>query len=577
MAQESQELDIARPQPTPRSTQAIAQQPAPQGGTNKVYTKHAQYQQREKQWARCRDCYDGSDAVKDQKVARAYLPPLDTQVAMGWGGDSLYEAYKTRALYYNAMGRTVNGLAGVVFQKTPKMKIPTKYEKDMLDVTLRGEPSDLVALIAMREVLTTGRYGVLVDVTSGTKPRSYWTGYKTEDIVNWRETRIDDNWVTTLVILREDEWVPDKNDPEFVVELRNAYRVLRLRQTERGLVYTTQRYHQVTSTTVGAKMDAFEPEGEKTPSRRGKPLDFIPFTFFGPTSVAIDVQKPPLIDLADINLSHYRTSADLEHGRHYVSLPTPWMAGAEKDNMSKVTLGPAGMLILEKGGAAGMLEFSGSGLGSLERADDTKRKMMATVGARMLEDQGGPAETATAVTLRHSGEHATLKTITGAIERGFSEVARTHVWWAEGAGPEWEDVDVSYELNKDFFAQKMSSEDAKTLVLMLQAEAISYESFWDALRDGNYLKAIRTAKEEKAQIDKERPEPTVGAPGAPGVPGAPGLPGGVGGVKPGSAGAQPPAATATGGAVRIPPGTHLVKDAGIPGAPKPNASAKPKP
>ncbi len=70
-------------------------------------------------WQRARDCYEGSDAVKEQGAG--YLPPL----ASHGREPAKYEAYKQRALFYNATGRTVDGLAGLIFQKEPKRWTPS--------------------------------------------------------------------------------------------------------------------------------------------------------------------------------------------------------------------------------------------------------------------------------------------------------------------------------------------------------------------------------------------------------------------------------------------------------------------
>jgi hypothetical protein len=56
-------------------------------------------------------------------------------------------------------------------------------------------------------------------------------------------------------------------------------------------------------------------------------LDEIPFRFIGIDNVDADVDEPPLIDLVDMNLSHYRSSADYEHGCHFTGLPTPVISG----------------------------------------------------------------------------------------------------------------------------------------------------------------------------------------------------------------------------------------------------------
>jgi hypothetical protein len=64
---------------------------------------------------------------------------------------------------------------------------------------------------------------------------------------------------------------------------------------------------------------------EVYPLMNGKPLDFIPFTFLSTDDNTAEVDEPPLIDLVNVNLSHYRTCADLEHGAHFTGLPTPYI------------------------------------------------------------------------------------------------------------------------------------------------------------------------------------------------------------------------------------------------------------
>src|SRR5206468_661127 len=136
---------------------------------------------------------------------------------------------------------------------------------------------------------------------------------------------------------------------------------------------------------------------------------FIPFTFVGATSLSPNVDKPPLLDLVEVNLSHYRSSADLEHGRHYTALPTPWVSGMRPDSNLRIGAGVAWVLE-DPTAKAGMLEFTGQGLQALEKALESKEKQMAVLGARLLEMQPRLQETAEAVRLRHNGDAATLST-----------------------------------------------------------------------------------------------------------------------------------------------------------------------
>ena len=249
--------------------------------------------------------------------------------------------------------------------------------------------------------------------------------------------------------------------------------------------------------------------------RRGVPLDFIPFVFIGPTSNSATIEKPPLIDLVDVNLSHYRTMADLEHGRHFTALPTPWVAGAapavEGQDSEPLEIGSGKAWMLGENGKAGMLEFSGAGLTSLVTAEQDKRKMMAVLGARLLEEQSGSAETATAVGMRHAGTHATLRTIAQSIEQGLTKALEWHVWWMTTlASPE--ETDALMSLNKEFFTVKASPQEVQVALAALQAEEISFATFYNILQTGGWAREGITPDDEKKQIEKEselygEPEP----------------------------------------------------------------------
>ena len=75
-------------------------------------------------WQRCRDCFEGSDAVKARGVD--YLPSVASD----------YDAYIKRAEFYNATARTVMGLLGAVFRSAPTIQFPSVIEEDLEDVTL---------------------------------------------------------------------------------------------------------------------------------------------------------------------------------------------------------------------------------------------------------------------------------------------------------------------------------------------------------------------------------------------------------------------------------------------------------
>lgn len=63
------------------------------------------------------------------------------------------------------------------------------------------------------------------------------------------------------------------------------------------------------------------------PLMQDAPLREIPFVFLGGDCITSMVDAPLLIDLADLNLAHFRASVDYEHGCHFTDLPTPIVAG----------------------------------------------------------------------------------------------------------------------------------------------------------------------------------------------------------------------------------------------------------
>lgn len=475
-----------------------------------VETPHKAYAAASPKWTRCRDCYEGSDSVKAKGTE--YLPALDSHDV----NPRAYAAYLLRALFYNAVGRTVDGLAGGIFQKPMETEAPPSAEAFLKDVTLTNQTAEMFALGLVIEELITGRYGILIDVSGEAAPagkdRPYWAGYRAEDIISWRTSRQDGDEVLTRVVLSEELELPKEDDP-FVIECETVYRVLEL--ADGVYTQTTWRKNKKSGKYEEAPLPGSGNEAVHTPTRRGTPLDFIPFIFLSPMSLSPDVAKPPLEDLVDVNLSHYRSSADLEHGRHWTALPTPWVAGIKQDGALSIGSGKA--WVLDKDGKAGMLEFTGQGLKALETADTQKRGMMATLGARLLETQPTNAETLGAVTMRHSGEHANLRTIAGTAEQGLTMALQIAAWWAAGPAAaelsDWADVPAAVELNKEFFSVKMTDAELKSWVMALQADKVAYPTFYAALERGGLSRAGITAEEELNDIERFADDTKLGAGG----------------------------------------------------------------
>lgn len=456
-----------------------------------VTTLNKQYEELLPKWTRCRDVASGGDIVKRKGIT--YLPPLDSHKVDA----TKYEEYKMRALFYNATGRTVDGLAGGIFQKAPAIEVEGPAEEHIKDITLTGEPLDMFALKVTKEHLITGRYGILVDMSTeeAVEPRPYWVGYAAEDIINWRFKNLGGDKELCLVVLRETE---DKLEPgdEFDFKPVNRFRVLRLNDAG---VYTQQVYTEAPGQ-PGSNEKKYLAGDIITPTRKQEPLDFIPF------ALPWAVFSPPLLDLVDVNLSHYRGNADLKHGLHYTALPTPWVSGQSAVDASKpLRIGSGTAWSLEKEGRAGMLEFTGRGLGSIRQDLQDMQRMMATLGARLLEEAPRYTETATAVSMRHAGDYATLRTLGQIVEQELTWALKVHTWWLSD-----EELVIAMksnvELNKIFYDQTLTADELRALLLALQSNSISYKSFYSRLSNAGWLREGISAEEEVAEI---KSQPTI--------------------------------------------------------------------
>jgi hypothetical protein len=450
-----------------------------------VDTKHSEYHEYYEQWERCEHAAEGQDEIHKEGIK--YLPRLSGQ------NDAEYYAYKQRALYYNATARTVDGLTGMLFLKPEVITAPAAMDSIIADITMGGLSLHQFAEIISEEVITIGRCAVLVDFppiinavtlaqaqAQGARP--YATLYDAESIINWKTGRINNVEQLTLVVLEEEYEVEgdefeSKCEPQWrVLDLANgAYRQRVFRKDKRGeFILVDEVYPQI----------------------NGKALNKIPFEFFGVRDNSPCVDKPPLLDLVDVNLSHYRTTADYEHGLHFTGLPTPVVTGYYSDNKSpslRIGSGTA-WLLPDSQSKAFYLEFTGQGLAELREALRSKEAMMATLGARILAPEKRAAESAQTANIHRSSENSVLASIAQSISIGLTHVMEYLRDWSGVNG------DVKIELNRDFIPNSMTAQDLDVLVKSWQAGAISANVLFENLVSADIISQDTSFDDEQERI-----------------------------------------------------------------------------
>ena len=482
-----------------------------------VFSTHPDYDNQEPDWRLIRDVIAGERQLKE--AGESYIERLSGQ------DREEYQKYLDRGSFFPATKRTRQGLSGSIFMKEPVVVLGKKegdsraevYDRFKADADLTGSSLDTYVRCVTNEVLESGRGGTLVD-WSEEEGRPYLTKYQAEDILNWRSERVNGRLIPVLIVLREfaerslsDVAETDSEDvDEFDTSRVEQIRVLRLD----GGVYRVELWQEVRvdENDVATKEEKRRREKDEkkwekiadfVPGRRGESLTEIPFVAHGAENDSIEIGEIPLLDLGRKNLDHYRLSTQLRHGLFFTALPTAVISDGGLDQTAQMRIGSSVAWVLSTEGKAAFLEFSGAGLGSIRETIEDCRKEMAVTGARMLETQQRDVESAETHEMRQSGETSVLVDIAKALSEGLTRVLQWVVWWTGGVNDlvDADETIASFSLNTDFIARKMSAEDAVKMVSLWQSEAISKETLFFNLKQGEIIPPEIDFEEEQKRIE----------------------------------------------------------------------------
>lgn len=474
-----------------------------------VDLKHEDYCEHSDAWNDARNVVEGERKIKE--CGQMYLPKLEAQT------NEEYEAYKSRAKFLNATGRTVDGLKGMVFRRDPIVRsesnlIRAELAKQFIDdSTLSGVSLNDYAQKITEEVITVARAGTLVDYI-GDENRTALMFYCTESIWNWRFERVNGQMKLVMLLLHEEIESPGPaND---LGDIPESLKGVASQETERLRLLTLDTSGK-TPTFISETFTKKEEGGKEKwiseevviPSRNGIPLDFIPFVFHGPCQGEGECEKLPLEDLISVNLHHYRLSADYNHGLHWTGLPAPYFTGTKKEQLTSIKVGGSSAIVLEnKDASCGFLEFKGEGLKALQTAIEEDKKDMTILGARLLEEQKRDAETAETQRMRQGGEFSILATIANSVSRSLTDSMRIAFWWMSNAKTVLEFEDVKIELNTDYTLDRLDPASLSALVNTWIRGGISKETMLWNLQRGEILPPGQTIDKELEQIAEDTAE-----------------------------------------------------------------------
>jgi hypothetical protein len=446
---------------------------------------------------RVRDAVAGEDAVKDPKVAKVYLPK-------GQGkSDEDYKEYLTRAVFTEFSGRTSEGLVGITQTKPSITELPEAIGYLKTDCDKSGLPITQMYKRGIKDIHESRRFFVLVDREDEENGELYLCYYPHEQGINWR---VDAMLNPTLCVFQESYDEPDPKD-KYVITTQTQCRELCL---EFNPATGKNEYHNKVWRRP-KKDKPYVVVEDKVPLCNGKPLDYIPGKWCSLDGLMPDPGKPPLLGVVNLNMAHYRNSADQEESMHNTACPTLMLLGYTSPidpitkrpveepfyvgSKSVIKLPPVGQGTIPDGK---YLEFNGPGLEAIGSAMTEKRDAMAALGARMLAPQKAGVEAAETLRLRQSSETSSLMNVVLAVEAGFLAILRICAQW-EGLDPD----SVKLSLNKEFVSSTLGFQEINSLFAAYQGGGISQDTFLWNLQEANMLPDDTTIEDEKALIDAQ--------------------------------------------------------------------------
>lgn len=477
-----------------------------------------------------------SPAVVDMQAAWAVVDPLlqGTAEMRKQGGTMLpqmpmedgeqYDKRLNTSTLFPAYARTVQTLTGKVFSKPIAVgdNVPDKIKAWMPDIDLQGRNLDAFASGIMEKALGYGLAGIYVDcpprpvgvvsqadeASIGLRP--YFVEVNGPQVLGWR-AKYTPKMGWTLLQLRIMEMV-EVNDGEYGVKMVKQVRLL-----EPG-VWSTYRQ-------VSAQNTKWVVQDTGSTS-----LDYIPFVPIYGQRLGFMVSKPPLLELAYMNVKHWQSQSDQDNIVHMARVPILVATGIDDPTFALAIGASTCVKIKDVNGKLEYVEHKGTAIAAGKIALDDLKEEMRQAGAELIVIGKRLEVTATQVATENELGTCALQRISQGVEDGIDTALQMMADYAKlGNGG-------NVTLFNDFGVASLSDASAQLLLAMNVAGKISDETLFMEMQRRAILSADLDWETESELIEAQGPQmgltglapafaavpeppaPPLGPPNAPGAP-----------------------------------------------------------
>lgn len=457
-----------------------------------VDTLHPEYKRSSEDWMITEACVKGKRALLELKTK---VLPAPGEVD-GVYDENRYKAYQTRAIYTNFTGRTLYGLRGAAFRKAPTIELSPQLEYMEEDADGAGQSLFQFSKAGFDALMKTGRDvlladyppvepGLTIEQVNEIGARAFIKRYTAADLINWNTQTVGGMVILTMAVLRE---AYDASDDEFAKAPKDQYRVLRL--TAEG--YSQQVYRDG------------EPVTEPIFPRQfsGKAFDFIPLFVAGSQTNGLSVDMIPLLDIAHVNMGHFRNSADMEEAAFIAGQPTLHIDIGDTDaaswkelNGDKVELGSRRAIQTQKGRVELVQAEERNIYTDLM---EKKEGQMMALGAKLVEKRN-PNETAAAAKIDATGENSVLADIVTNLEEAINKCVE---WCGLFMGAQTES---SIEFSREFFPDSVDPGLISSAIQLADRAVIAKTDLRTIARRAQLIEDGRTDEEIDGEAEMADP------------------------------------------------------------------------
>jgi hypothetical protein len=398
----------------------------------------------------------GTNYIRD--LSETYLPQEPRE------DDDAYQTRVDRSVLSPYTSRLIETAAGAILRKPIHIEGDPYWLELAQNIDGLGSNINEYARRALVSSLTYGHSAILVDYPAATEARNlaeeramgrrpYFVHVDAPQIWGWRK----ESGTNRLLQVRIHDYdVRPLNEfgEEQVEEMRVIY---------------PGRYDLYT---LGQELVEFTATG-------GYSLDEIPLVPIYSNRRGLLVSQPPLLDIANLNITHYQRQADLIHALHIAAMPTLVLEGWD-DTTGSATMGVNYAIAMQPGNKAYYVQADATSFDAQMQELQSLEGQMSTLGVTKLFGQKFVAESAEAKRIDQAQSNSVLSIISQELESALNQAFG---FAAQYVGMEPPEITI----DRDFDYYRLIGQDVSVLAQLNQMGKLSDAMLLEILRRGEVL------------------------------------------------------------------------------------------